>query len=193
MEDVTDVLSQAVLLEFPVLQAVLSVEVRPGDVVRAGVLAVLEVPKICMKFVSLSVLNTVLIYVECRNILYSDVHHTNLDRSIVKTELVKAVRPGGAGVGAAHHTDDEVDLHVLVLGVSDGACLYNVPVTLVGSVLTLKLVSSVNLNSMGFTVRNKVHIDIRADSLVHGTKLLGNEASTVRTQTLIVDIQVQTS
>ena len=117
-------------------------------------------------------------------------HHTNQDRSIVKTELVKAVRPGGAGVGAAHHTDDEVDLHVLVLGVSDGACLYNVPVTLVGPVLTFKLVSSVDLHGISKTIGNKVHIDIRADSLVHGTKLLGNEASTVRTQTLIVDIQV---
>ena len=61
LENVTDVLSQAVLLEFPVLQAVLSVEVGPGDVVRAGVLTVLKVPEICMKFVTLSVLNTVLI------------------------------------------------------------------------------------------------------------------------------------
>ena len=96
-------------------------------------------------------------------------------------------------IGCLASPDDEVDLHVLVLGVSDGACLYNVPVTLIWSVLTLKLVSSINLHGISKTIGNKVHIDIRADSLVHGTKLLGNEASTVRTQTLIVDIQVQTS
>ena len=59
-EHITEVLSQSVLLQLPVLQAVLPVEVGPGDVVRAGLEAVLNLPVLGVQLVALSALNTVL-------------------------------------------------------------------------------------------------------------------------------------
>ena len=59
-EHITEVLSQSVLLQLPVLQAVLPVEVGPGDVVRAGLEAVLNLPVLGVELVALSALNTVL-------------------------------------------------------------------------------------------------------------------------------------
>ena len=73
---------------------------------------------------------------------------------VVQTHLLEAVRAGRAGVGAAHHADDEADLGVPVLGVGDGAGLHDVPVTLGGSVLTLELVTALDLRSLNQQERN---------------------------------------
>ena len=73
---------------------------------------------------------------------------TDQYRLIVQAHLLEAVRPGLAGVWAAHHADDEGDLGVPVLGVGQGAGLHDVPVTLGSSVLALELVAAINLRSL---------------------------------------------
>ena len=60
VEDLTDVLSQSVLLQLPVLQAVLAVEVEPGHVVGPRLLAVLSLSVLGVQLVALAVLDTVL-------------------------------------------------------------------------------------------------------------------------------------
>ena len=60
VEDLTDVLSQSVLLQLPVLQAVLAVEVEPGHVVGRRLLAVLFLTVLGVQLVALAVLDTVL-------------------------------------------------------------------------------------------------------------------------------------
>ena len=69
-------------------------------------------------------------------------------RLIVQAHLLEAVRPGLAGVWAAHHADDEGDLGVSVLGVGQGAGLHDVPVALGSSVLALELVTALNLSGL---------------------------------------------
>ena len=111
------------------------------------------------------------------------------DRLIVQTHLLEAVRPSGAGVGAAHHADDQVDLHVPVLGVGDGAGLHHVPVALGSSVLAGELVTSaLHLDGVGEAVREEVDGNISAEFSVHRSELLGDEASAIRTQALIVKV-----
>ena len=134
---------------------------------------------------------------------------TDQDWLIVQAHLLEAVRAGSAGVWAAHHADNEVDLGVPVLGVGEGAGLHDVAVTLSRSVLTLELVATINLRGLaGRTgpsdfyririrsylsepIRVEVHSDIRAKSLVHRAQLLGDKPGAVRTETLIVDIQAE--
>ena len=83
---------------------------------------------------------------QCANIILLN---TDQDWLIVQAHLLEAVRAGRAGTGAAHHADDEADLDVPVLGVGEGAGLHDVPVALVSSVLTLELVTALNLRSLG--------------------------------------------
>ena len=111
------------------------------------------------------------------------------DRLIVQTPLLEAVRPGVARVWAAHHADDQVDLDVPVLGVGDGAGLHNVPVALGSSVLAGELVTSaLHLDGVSEAVREEVDGNISAELLVHRPELLGDEASAVRAEALVVKI-----
>ena len=85
--------------------------------------------------------------------------------------------------------DDEVDLHVPVLGVGDGAGLHDVPVTLVSPVLAGELVTpAINLRGLGKAIGNEGHVDIRAENFIHGAQLAGDEACAVWTEALVVNI-----
>ena len=91
--------------------------------------------------------------------------------------------------GCCASPDDEVDLHVPVLGVGDGAGLHDVPVTLVSPVLAGELVtSSINLRGLGKAIGNEGHVDIRAQNFIHGAQLAGDEACAVWTEALVVNI-----
>ena len=66
---------------------------------------------------------------------------------------------------------------VIVGGVSLGAGLDKVTVTLVLAMLASELVSPVHIDGVGITIRHKVHVNILADEIVHRPDLLCYEAA----------------
>ena len=66
---------------------------------------------------------------------------------------------------------------VIVGGVSLGAGLHKVTVTLVLAMLASELVSPVHIDGVGITIRHKVDVNILADEIIHWPDLLCYEAA----------------
>ena len=101
-----DVGGEALLLQLPVLRAVLAVEVGPGHVGDGGVLARLHLAVTRVQRRALAAVHAV---------LGEGIKHfegltpsaARLYRLIVQAELLEALRARGVGAGAAHHAHDQ--------------------------------------------------------------------------------------
>ena len=121
----------------------LAVEVGPGHVGHGGALAALLLSVSRVQGGSLSIIDAVLTSDNQSLLSYSFFYIFNLYQNglVVQSLLREAVRARLVGSGGAHHADDQLHGGVIVRGVGDGAGLNHVTVTLIRSVLTLKLVT----------------------------------------------------
>merc|ERR1711872_673674 len=90
-----------------------------------------------------------------------------------------------------HHTGDQRNRQMSAPHHIVGASLYDVSLTLFGTVLTLELPSISCLRCLGKAIRNEVKCDLFTESFPHFRNLLRYKSSAVRTKTLVVKVDVE--